>query len=87
MANIGGVLEVIMVGAGFFFYSISEHSFYTRAIKKFYTAKTRDDKLFSTKRRSGSSNKDELQLGALDAKKPDQEGGILGLFTKHIRDS
>ena len=46
MGDLGGVLEVVMVTFGIFLNGISEHSFYTRAIKKFYSAKTRDDKIF-----------------------------------------
>ena len=62
MGDLGGVMEIVMVAAGTFLYGISEHSFYTRAIKKFYSAKTKDDKLFLHKNKSDSRSKDEIQM-------------------------
>ena len=43
----GGIVEVIMIIFGFFLFPISEHSFYLKAARMLYYARTKDEKLFS----------------------------------------
>lgn len=62
MGDLGGVMEIVMVAFGIFMYGISEHSFYTRAIKKFYKVKTSDNKLFLTKKKSANRTDDEVVI-------------------------
>jgi hypothetical protein len=46
---LGGIVEVIMIIFGFFLFPISEHSFYLKAARMLYYARTKDEKLFSKK--------------------------------------
>ena len=50
LGDLGGVTEVIMLAFGFMLYPISEHSFYLKAIKKLFIAKTTNEKLFRVKK-------------------------------------
>lgn len=46
LGDLGGVTEVIMICFGFLLYPISEHSFYLKAFKKLFIAKTAEDGIF-----------------------------------------
>lgn len=49
LADVGGVLEILVVTFAFFLNSISQHSFYTNSISKLYMAETKDENLFRKK--------------------------------------
>lgn len=50
LGDLGGVTEVIMICFGFMLYPISEHSFYLKAFKKLFLAKTADENIFIKKK-------------------------------------
>lgn len=50
LGDLGGVTEVIMIIFGFWIYPISEHSFYLKAFKKLFIAKTADENMFIQKK-------------------------------------
>lgn len=50
LGDLGGVTEVIMICFGFMLYPISEHSFYLKAFKKLFIAKTDDETIFIQKK-------------------------------------
>ena len=61
LGDLGGVTEVIMICFGFMLYPISEHSFYLKAFKKLFIAKTADDKIFIRKKlKSKLQRKDSM---------------------------
>ena len=50
LGDLGGVTEVVMLCFGFMLYPISEHSFYLKAIKKLFIARTKSNTLFRKKK-------------------------------------
>ena len=46
MGDIGGILEFTLIVFGFFIYPISEHSFFLRASRQMFFARTKDKSLF-----------------------------------------
>ena len=46
LGDLGGIVEVIMIIFGFFLFPISEHSFYLKAARMLYFARTKDQTLF-----------------------------------------
>lgn len=48
--DIGGVAEVITIAFGSLVAGIAEHSFLVRLISKLYSAKTKDELLFTRKK-------------------------------------
>ena len=47
LGDLGGIVEVIMIIFGFFLFPISEHSFYLKAARMLYYARTKDSNLFT----------------------------------------
>ena len=50
IGDLGGITEVVMLCFGFFLYSVSEHSFVLKAVKKLFKARTKDPNLFKRKK-------------------------------------
>ena len=50
LGDLGGVLEILTLVAGFFVLPISEQSFYLKAVSELYLAKTKDKSLFLKKK-------------------------------------
>ena len=46
LGDLGGITEVLMLVFGFFLFPISRHAFTLRSAKRFFLAKTNDEKLF-----------------------------------------
>ena len=46
LGDLGGIVEVIMIIFGFFLFPISEHSFYLKAARMLYFARTKEQNLF-----------------------------------------
>lgn len=46
LGDLGGIVEVLMIIFGFFLFPISEHSFYLKAARMLYFARTKDKTLF-----------------------------------------
>jgi hypothetical protein len=49
LGDLGGVTEVVMIVFGFVLFTISEHSFYIKAISTLFLARTEDKELFINK--------------------------------------
>ena len=49
LGDVGGVVEIILVFFSFLIVPISTHSFYIKAINKFFVAYTKDSKIFKAK--------------------------------------
>lgn len=61
LGDLGGVTEVIMICFGFMIYPISEHSFYMKALKKLFIAKTTNEKLFIQKKLKSKHQKKDAK--------------------------
>lgn len=61
LGDLGGVTEVIMICFGFMIYPISEHSFYMKAFKKLFIAKTSNEKLFIQKKLKSKQQKKDAK--------------------------
>ena len=66
LGDLGGIVEVIMIIFGFFLFPISEHSFYLKAARMLYYARTKDDKLFT---KTGDPDKEDKLEKYMDPKK------------------
>ena len=51
IGDLGGVLEVIMVGFGLILYPVSEHSYILTALNKLFLVKTSSPSLFKKKKK------------------------------------
>ena len=54
LGDLGGVTEVVMICFGIFLFPISEHSFYMKAIKKLFLARTSEGNFFD-KQKEGTA--------------------------------
>lgn len=61
LGDLGGVTEVIMICFGFMLYPISEHSFYLKAFKKLFIAKTEDETIFIQKKIKSKVQKKDIK--------------------------
>ena len=46
LGDLGGIVEIIMIIFGFLLYPVSEHSFYLRASRMLFFARTKEEKIF-----------------------------------------
>jgi len=51
LGDFGGVTEVIMLCFGFFLFPVSEHSFFLKATKRLFFARTADENIFKKPKR------------------------------------
>jgi hypothetical protein len=49
LGDLGGLTEIVLLTFGFIFFPISEYSFYLKAIRHLFLAKTSKDDLFIEK--------------------------------------
>lgn len=75
LGDLGGIVEVIMIIFGFFLFPISEHSFYLKAARMLYYARTKDEKLFS--KTVDSDEEDKLEKYMDPSKFMDNSSGKL----------
>ena len=47
LGDLGGIFEITMIVFGFFLFPVSEHSFYLKASRLLYFARTKDQGLFN----------------------------------------
>ncbi len=50
LGDLGGLTEIILLSFGFIFFPISEYSFYLKAIRHLFLAKTSKDDIFIEKK-------------------------------------
>jgi len=51
MSDLGGIMNVMIVVFGIIFKPMSEHMYYTNAIKSLFLARTRDEELLQNPKR------------------------------------
>lgn len=62
LGDLGGITEVVMLGFGFFLYSVSQHSFYLKAAKRLFLARTKNEKVFKRFQKRQSLVKKEQKI-------------------------
>lgn len=61
LGDLGGIVEVIMIIFGFFLFPISEHSFYLKAARLLYFARTKDQTMFKKGSNDDEDSDDKLE--------------------------
>ena len=81
LADLGGVMNVIVAIFGVVFNPMSKHMFYINVIKKLFLARTRDSKLLKSQRDEKGCKDEKVDTGCHDRSK--RESKITKFLDEH----